>query len=68
MEEPVFCGTSMLISHLLRELREDLPPPPLFRCFLPQPAVVTTVHLRRASGLSTPKQTGEPNRTRSRLA
>lgn len=54
----------MLISYLFRELREELPQPPLFRCFLPQPTVVTTVHLRRASGLNTPKQTGEPNRTR----
>lgn len=54
----------MLITDLFRELREELPQPPLFQCFLPQPAAVTTVHLRRASGLSTPKQTGEPNRTR----
>ncbi|XP_030017359.1 calpain-5 isoform X2 [Sphaeramia orbicularis] len=39
-------------SHIeLRELLEDLPPPSAFQCFLPQPAVVTTVHLRRASGL-----------------
>lgn len=30
----------------------------MFQCFLPQPTVVTTVHLRRASGLSPPKQTG----------
>ncbi|KAI3376387.1 hypothetical protein L3Q82_016868 [Scortum barcoo] len=45
-------------SHVqLRELREDLPSPSLFQCFLPQPTVVTTVHLRRASGLSPPKQT-----------
>ncbi|XP_022616490.1 calpain-5-like [Seriola dumerili] len=45
-------------SHVrLRELREDLPSPSVFQCFLPQPAVVTTVHLRRASGLSPPKQT-----------
>ncbi|XP_040887138.1 calpain-5-like [Toxotes jaculatrix] len=45
-------------SHVrLRELREDLPPPSVFQCFLPQPTVVTTVHLRRASGLSPPKQT-----------
>ncbi|KAL6118540.1 uncharacterized protein ACO6RY_03326 [Pungitius sinensis] len=41
----------------LRELREDLPCPSLFHCFLPQPTVVTTVHLRRASGLADPKQT-----------
>ncbi|XP_070849791.1 calpain-5 [Chaetodon trifascialis] len=45
-------------SHIqLRELREDLPFPSIFQCFLPQPTVVTTVHLRRASGLSAPKQT-----------
>lgn len=52
----------MLISFLFRELREDLPPPLLFQCFLAQPAVVTTVHLRRASGLSSPKQTGVGNK------
>ncbi|XP_029382451.1 calpain-5 [Echeneis naucrates] len=45
-------------SHVrLRELREDLPSPSGFQCFLPQPTVVTTVHLCRASGLSLPKQT-----------
>ncbi|XP_034413407.1 calpain-5-like [Cyclopterus lumpus] len=45
-------------SHVrLRELREDLPSPSVFQCFLPQHTVVTTVHLRRASGLSSPKQT-----------
>ncbi|XP_031707097.1 calpain-5 [Anarrhichthys ocellatus] len=45
-------------SHVgLRELREDLPSPSVFQCFLPQPTVVTTVHLRRASGLGLPKQT-----------
>ncbi|XP_073331445.1 calpain-5 [Pagrus major] len=45
-------------SHVqLRELRDDLPSPSLFQCFLPQPSIVTTVHLRRASGLSLPKQT-----------
>ncbi|XP_062300798.1 calpain-5-like [Scomber scombrus] len=45
-------------SHVcLRELREDLPSPSVFQCFLPQPTVVTTVHLRKASGLSPPKQT-----------
>uniref|UniRef100_A0A3B4YGI2 Calpain-5-like n=1 Tax=Seriola lalandi dorsalis TaxID=1841481 RepID=A0A3B4YGI2_SERLL len=45
-------------SHVrLRELREDLPSPSVFQCFLPQPTVVTTVHLCRASGLSPPKQT-----------
>ncbi|XP_068444351.1 calpain 5-like isoform X2 [Clinocottus analis] len=41
----------------LRELREDLPSPSIFQCFLPQHTLVTTVHLRRASGLSSPKQT-----------
>ncbi|KAM9425380.1 calpain-5 [Pholidichthys leucotaenia] len=41
----------------LRELREDVPSPSVLQCFLPQPTVVTTVHLRRASGLSPPKQT-----------
>lgn len=53
------CGALMLTSYLPRELREDLPPPLWFQCWLPQPAVVTTVHLRRASGLSPPKQPGE---------
>ncbi|XP_008300315.1 calpain-5 [Stegastes partitus] len=44
-------------SHVrLRELREDLPSPSVLHCFLPQPTIVTTVHLRRASGLSPPKQ------------
>uniref|UniRef100_A0A087XZ47 Si:dkey-19b23.13 n=1 Tax=Poecilia formosa TaxID=48698 RepID=A0A087XZ47_POEFO len=50
-----------LFSHsriqLRRELKEELPTPSLFQCFLPQPAVVTTIHLRRASGLKPPKQT-----------
>ncbi|XP_054863413.1 calpain-5-like isoform X2 [Amphiprion ocellaris] len=49
-----------LLSHSnvkLRELTEDLPSPSVFHCFLPQPTSVTTVHLRRASGLSPPKQT-----------
>ncbi|KAM9718055.1 calpain-5 [Menidia menidia] len=49
-----------LFSHArlrLWELREDLPSPSLLQCFLPQPTVVTTVHLRRASGLRPPKQT-----------
>ncbi|XP_061619143.1 calpain-5-like isoform X2 [Phyllopteryx taeniolatus] len=41
----------------LRELKDDLPPPTLFQCFLPQPTVVTTVHLLRATGLCPPKQT-----------
>ncbi|KAG7497006.1 calpain-5-like isoform X1 [Solea senegalensis] len=49
-----------LFSHSrvrLRELREDLPSSSMFHCFLPQPTVVTTVHLRRASRLSPPKET-----------
>ncbi|XP_043953116.1 calpain-5-like [Gambusia affinis] len=49
-----------LFSHSnvqLRELKEELPSPSLFQCFLPQPVVVTTIHLRRASGLKPPKQT-----------
>ncbi|XP_069026015.1 calpain-5 isoform X1 [Embiotoca jacksoni] len=49
-----------LFSHChvrLWELREDSPSPSVVQCFLPQPTVVTTVHLRRASGLGTPKQT-----------
>uniref|UniRef100_A0A8D3A6C0 Si:dkey-19b23.13 n=1 Tax=Scophthalmus maximus TaxID=52904 RepID=A0A8D3A6C0_SCOMX len=46
-------------SHVrLRELREDLPSPSVFQCFLPHPTAVTTVHLRRASGLSPLKETG----------
>ncbi|XP_008433678.1 calpain-5 isoform X1 [Poecilia reticulata] len=46
-------------SHVqLRELKKELPSPSVFQCFLPQPAVVTTIHLRRASGLKPPKQTG----------
>ncbi|XP_026208215.1 calpain-5-like [Anabas testudineus] len=45
-------------SHVqLRELREDLPPPSVFQCFLPQPSVVTTIHLRGASALCPPKET-----------
>ncbi|XP_047191955.1 calpain-5-like isoform X2 [Scophthalmus maximus] len=45
-------------SHVrLRELREDLPSPSVFQCFLPHPTAVTTVHLRRASGLSPLKET-----------
>ncbi|XP_013770525.1 calpain-5-like [Pundamilia nyererei] len=39
------------------ELREDLPSPSVLHCFLPQPTVVTTVYLHRASGLRPPKQT-----------
>uniref|UniRef100_A0A3Q3RIV6 Calpain-5-like n=1 Tax=Mastacembelus armatus TaxID=205130 RepID=A0A3Q3RIV6_9TELE len=51
------CFLLRLFSHShvqLRELRDDLPSPSVFHCLLPQPTVVTTVHLRRASGLSTP--------------
>ncbi|XP_056156637.1 calpain-5-like [Lampris incognitus] len=46
-------------SHIqLRELSEDLPSPSVLQqCCLPQPSVVTTVHLCRASGLSPPKHT-----------
>lgn len=56
---PIFCLLVLFcIYFLCRELREDLPSPSAFQCFLPQPTVVTTVHLRRASGLSSPKQTG----------
>ncbi|XP_063043315.1 calpain-5-like isoform X2 [Engraulis encrasicolus] len=40
----------------LRELKEELPPASLWRCCLPQPCLVTTVHLHRASGLCHPKQ------------
>ncbi|KAK1890164.1 Calpain-5 [Dissostichus eleginoides] len=44
-------------SHIpLRELKEDLLSPSVFHCFLPQPTLVTTVYLRRASGLRPPKQ------------
>ncbi|KAL7880267.1 hypothetical protein SRHO_G00025210 [Serrasalmus rhombeus] len=48
-----------LFSHThikLRELKEDLPAPSLWKCCVPQPCAVTTVHLRRASTLSQPKQ------------
>ncbi|XP_036404357.1 calpain-5-like [Megalops cyprinoides] len=45
-------------SHVrLRELKEDLPPPSVWLCCMAQPCVVTTVHLRRASGVGQPKQT-----------
>ncbi|XP_010904267.3 calpain-5-like [Esox lucius] len=45
-------------SHVsLSELKEDLPPPSVWQCCLPPPWVVTTIHLRRAAGLSQPKQT-----------
>ncbi|XP_029617718.1 calpain-5-like [Salmo trutta] len=45
-------------SHLrLSELREELPALSVWQCCLPQSSVVTTVHLRRACGLSQPKQT-----------
>uniref|UniRef100_A0A3Q4HSE6 Si:dkey-19b23.13 n=1 Tax=Neolamprologus brichardi TaxID=32507 RepID=A0A3Q4HSE6_NEOBR len=56
------CFLLRLFSHSrirLRELREDLPSPSVLHCFLPQPTVVTTVYLHRASGLSPPKQTGD---------
>ncbi|XP_033839665.1 calpain-5-like [Periophthalmus magnuspinnatus] len=44
-------------SHIqLRELLEDLPAPSVFHCLLPQPTVVTTVHLCRVTGLCVPKQ------------
>ncbi|KAJ8008326.1 hypothetical protein DPEC_G00103670 [Dallia pectoralis] len=44
-------------SHIrLCELKEDLPPISVWQCCLPPPCVVTTIHLRRASGLSQPKQ------------
>ncbi|XP_057712344.1 calpain-5-like [Corythoichthys intestinalis] len=49
-----------LFSHSraqLRELKDDLPSPSFFHCFLPEPTMVTTVHLRRATGLCSPKQT-----------
>uniref|UniRef100_A0A3P8NU49 Uncharacterized protein n=1 Tax=Astatotilapia calliptera TaxID=8154 RepID=A0A3P8NU49_ASTCA len=55
------CFLLRLFSHSrirLRELREDLPSPSVLHCFLPQPTVVTTVYLHRASGLDPPKQTG----------
>ncbi|KAJ0055645.1 hypothetical protein NL108_006531, partial [Boleophthalmus pectinirostris] len=49
-------------SHIqLRELLEDLPAPSVFHCLLPQPRVVTTVHLRRVTGLCVPKQKGALN-------
>ncbi|KAM8881577.1 calpain-5 [Synchiropus picturatus] len=48
----LFCHSNIQI----RELREDLPSPSLFQCLLPHPTMVTTVHLRRASGFSLPKQ------------
>ncbi|KAJ0006258.1 hypothetical protein NQD34_013531 [Periophthalmus magnuspinnatus] len=38
------------------ELLEDLPAPSVFHCLLPQPTVVTTVHLCRVTGLCVPKQ------------
>ncbi|KAF7230263.1 calpain-5 [Nothobranchius furzeri] len=45
-------------SHIkLRELKDEVPCPSLLQCVLPQPIVVTTVHLRRASGLRPPKET-----------
>uniref|UniRef100_A0A3B5KUL2 Si:dkey-19b23.13 n=1 Tax=Xiphophorus couchianus TaxID=32473 RepID=A0A3B5KUL2_9TELE len=50
-------GRFLLSIHLI--IPEELPSPSLFQCFLPQPAVVTTIHLHRASGLKPPKQTGD---------
>ncbi|XP_059932623.1 calpain-5-like isoform X1 [Gadus macrocephalus] len=45
-------------AHLhLRELNEDLPSPSSFQCCLPEPWVVTTVHLQRAEVLSRTKYT-----------
>ncbi|CAL8325407.1 unnamed protein product [Lota lota] len=45
-------------AHLhLRELNEDLPSPSSFQCCLPEPRVVTTVHLQRAAVLSRTKDT-----------
>uniref|UniRef100_A0A3B3ZGW6 Calpain catalytic domain-containing protein n=1 Tax=Periophthalmus magnuspinnatus TaxID=409849 RepID=A0A3B3ZGW6_9GOBI len=42
-----------LFSHShIHELLEDLPAPSVFHCLLPQPTVVTTVHLCRVTGLS----------------
>ncbi|CAL1590891.1 unnamed protein product [Knipowitschia caucasica] len=44
-------------SHIrLSELVEDLPAPSVFHCVLPQPTVVTTVHLRRATALCVHEQ------------
>ncbi|XP_028838734.1 calpain-5 [Denticeps clupeoides] len=48
-----------LFSHRhmhLRELKEELPVPSVWQCCRAQPCMVTTVHLRRASGLGQPKQ------------
>ncbi|XP_056431633.1 calpain-5-like isoform X2 [Gadus chalcogrammus] len=45
-------------AHLhLRELNADLPSPSSFQCCLPEPWVVTTVHLQRAEVLSRTKYT-----------
>lgn len=55
-----------LIFCFCRELMEDLPSPSLLQCFLPQPTIVTTVHLHRASGLSLPKQTGPQNKKKKK--
>uniref|UniRef100_G3Q6L8 Si:dkey-19b23.13 n=1 Tax=Gasterosteus aculeatus aculeatus TaxID=481459 RepID=G3Q6L8_GASAC len=52
----LFCHSQVRLRCRM-ELKEDLPCPSVFHCFLPQPTVVTTVHLRRASGLGPPKQT-----------
>uniref|UniRef100_A0AAQ4RUR7 Si:dkey-19b23.13 n=1 Tax=Gasterosteus aculeatus aculeatus TaxID=481459 RepID=A0AAQ4RUR7_GASAC len=47
----LFCHSQVRLRCRM-ELKEDLPCPSVFHCFLPQPTVVTTVHLRRASGLA----------------
>ncbi|NP_001373571.1 calpain 5-like isoform X1 [Danio rerio] len=45
-------------SHVrLRELKEELPAPSMWRCCIPDSSAVTTVHLLKASGLSHPKKT-----------
>ncbi|KAL4631459.1 calpain-5-like [Arapaima gigas] len=49
-----------LFSHSsvqLRELEEELPCPPMWQCWGVPACMVTTVHLRRASGLSQAKHT-----------
>uniref|UniRef100_A0A8C6ULH9 Si:dkey-19b23.13 n=1 Tax=Neogobius melanostomus TaxID=47308 RepID=A0A8C6ULH9_9GOBI len=59
-----------LFSHSrmqLHELTEDLPAPSVFHCCLPQPSVVTTVHLRRVTGLSVPRQKGHFNKSNTFL-
>lgn len=46
-------------SNVFRELKEELPAPSMWRCCIPDPSAVTTVHLLKASGLSHPKKTGQ---------